>query len=266
MKIMFKALSRIDINLARNLLVDYYLVSHPKAGRTWIRVIIAKIFSLHFNIPFNLNLLEMKLNHPKIPYIQFTHAGSDIQSRLKTRNVRFTIPEHIRRKPVIFLARDPRDTIVSFYYQAVKRRKMFQGTISEFIRDERLGINRLIDFMNTWSSYLKNNPNSIVILYEELHRDILGAVKKLLTFIGLNDVGEEIIKDAASFASFDNMKRMEREGVFRDSILLPVDPNDPNSYKVRKGRIGSYREELSQEDIDYVERAIKRLDRFFPYR
>lgn len=259
--------SRVILVIRRKKAADYYVISHPKAGRTWLAVLLARIISIYFDVPMSLDIIDMKLEHnPKIPGILFTHAGSEIDKRLKRKDFQFKIPLYVKGKKIIFLARDPRDTIVSFYYQATKRRRVYDGSISEFIRDDRLGIYRLIEFMNLWARYVRDNPNAIMVLYEDLHHDAKATLKRILAFIGLNDVGEDVLDDAVKFASFENMRRMEREGYFQDARLLPADLNDPNSYKVRKGKVGGYLEELSPEDIKYVEMAMKYLDSMFPYK
>lgn len=249
-------------------MADYFIVSHPKAGRTWLRVLLAKIFSSHFNVPFHLDPLKMKMKYSsEIPGVLFTHAGAEIPRRVRSRRVKFKIPSYMRKRKVIFLARDPRDTIVSFYYQATKRVKAFHGSKSEFIRDERFGIDRLIEFMNLWGRYLRERSDSaLMVTYEDMHRDLKGTLRKILDFMNLSGIDDRVLDEAMEFASFERMKEMERQGVFQTKILLPADPNDPDSYKVRKGKVGGYLEELSQEDVEYVNKALSKLDPLFPYR
>ncbi len=249
-------------------LIDYYIVSHPKAGRTWLRTILAKIISEHFKIPMQLNLLTVRRYNRNIPGVEFTHAKSGIKYRMRySAHPQFQIPWHIKRKPAIFLARDPRDTVVSFYYQARKRRGVYVGSLSDFIRDERLGIDSVVDFMNVWAGYIKENPDkTLLVSYEQLHTDTVSTVRRVLDFMNLNMVDDDTIRSAVAFASFENLRKLEASGYFNEDILRPADPNDPNSYKVRKGKIGSYLEELSPEDIEYVERAVERLDPLFGYK
>ena len=58
-----------------------------------------------------------------------------------------------------------------------------------------------------------------------------------------------IVETSVDFARFDNMRRMEETGFFGAGALRPKDPDDAESFKVRKGRIGGYREELSDADL-----------------
>jgi len=40
---------------------------------------------------------------------------------------------------------------------------------------------------------------------------------------------------------------------------------DPESFKVRRGKVGGYREYLSPEDLDYAADALRELDARFGY-
>ena len=50
------------------------------------------------------------------------------------------------------------------------------------------------------------------------------------------------------------MKKMEQTGNVKQAYtyaLSPGDPQNPNSFKVRKGQIGGYKDALSSEDIEF---------------
>ena len=61
------------------------------------------------------------------------------------------------------------------------------------------------------------------------------------------------------------MKAAEAAGESGDSRLRPGDPARPNSFKVRRGRVGGYRDDLGPESIAYVDAAVARLDPFYGY-
>ena len=131
---------------------EVFIISYPKAGRTWLRALIGKYLSLKYNLP-DKNLLETeKLTKKiKLPPVHFTHDGSewvqDKPLRLK-KNISYrhlpTDKLKYRNKKIILLSRNIKDIVVSAYFQAHNRENVFNGTISEFIRDERFGIKRII--------------------------------------------------------------------------------------------------------------------------
>jgi len=74
-----------------------------------------------------------------------------------------------------------------------------------------------------------------------------------------------IFEEALEFSRFENMQKLEAAGVFDSKILHPGDAHDPESFKVRRGKVGGYREYLSAEDLEYAADALMELDRRFGY-
>jgi hypothetical protein len=58
------------------------------------------------------------------------------------------------------------------------------------------------------------------------------------------------------FCTFENMRRAEAEKRFDSRALRPRHLDDPETFKVRRGEVGSYLEYLSAEDIAYIDAAI----------
>ena len=188
----------------------------------------------------------------------FTHDDSSIKhghrhDRLETDKSRY------RNQKVIFLIRDPRDVIVSCYFQATKRIHKYKGSISDFIRSDHYGITKLLNFYNIWHEN-RHVPEAFLLLrYEEMQADPFHALKTALDFIGIQDVKKEIIENAVSFSSFNNMKKMERAGRFQENKMKPGNADDTESYKIRKGKIGGHTDYLNEEDIKYLNSKISVL-------
>ena len=49
-------------------------------------------------------------------------------------------------------------------------------------------------------------------------------------------------------------------------LLQPGDVNDPESYKVRRGKIGGYVDYLDPSDVEYADQAMSALDPRFGYQ
>ena len=74
-----------------------------------------------------------------------------------------------------------------------------------------------------------------------------------------------IFQDALDFSEFGNMQKLEAAGVFDSKILQARDIRDPESFKVRRGKIGGYEDYLSAEDRQYATDALRELDPHFGY-
>ena len=70
--------------------------------------------------------------------------------------------------------------------------------------------------------------------------------------IGVKRVLSRAYDEALRFSSFENMKQLEATGGIQNKILAPGDPNDPESYKVRHGKVGAFADYLSPEDQNFA--------------
>lgn len=240
-------------------ITDVYILSFPKSGRTWLRVLIGKTLAQLFSVDEKgiLNTFQLTRSHP-IPVIQFNHDGTDLQYARSYQNLA-SYKKRYREKKIILLVREPRDLVVSNYFQATKRENAFKGNISEFIRDPRYGIKKILKFYDNWIDNNFGITDMLVIRYEDLYEDPIQKLEEILEFIGIDGITNQIINEAVEFSSFSNMKKLERGGFFNKNSMLPGNQKDQKSYKVRKGKIGGYIEELSHEDLIYIRDVIQKM-------
>jgi len=196
-----------------------------------------------------------------IPLVNWIHDGSGVGGG--PHFIRFVTDKSIfRDKKVIFLYRDPKDVMVSSYFQATKRIPEFThytGTISEFVRSRGYGIKKLVTFYNLWHKNQNVPEDFLLIKYEDMHADTQKTLRLALEFIGVNDIKAEAIESAVNYASFSNMKKMEKGKEFTSKIMQSAKEEDSESYKVRKGKVGGYVDYLTPEDIEYIDKAIAKM-------
>jgi len=243
------------------------VVSVPKSGRTWLRVLMHRYFSELLQMPFVLDAAA--LQQRGLPNLICTHDLWEHRTtrRLKDRlRGKHLVPRRLcREKPLVVLARDPRDVIVSLYFQLTRRTMKYQGSLPEMIRDRRFGIETLVSVMNYWLASWGEQRNFLLVRYEHCRTRPFEVFGGLVQFLGFEIDRDKLIR-SIEFASFDNMKRMEVEGKFDSGSLRPMDPSDAESFKVRRGVVGGYRRYLDATDLEYVENALGRLDERFGYR
>lgn len=247
-------------NVWRNASVDVFIVSFPKTGRTWLRMLIGKIFCEHFHIDKKFLLDTYQLTKfAGTQCVIFTHDGPfNLPDFSPYHQLSFHTRQY-RKKKVIFLIRDIRDTIVSFYFQHTKRTHLFTGDIHQFIRDEQLGIKKILTFYNLWYQHQDIPRDFLLIRYEELSRNPMPILHETLNFLEVEQVQPEILQQAIVFSSFDNMKQLERKNYFKDSILRQEIKGDSESSKVRRGKIGGYVDYLDQDDLRYIEDTVQEM-------
>ena len=248
------------------------VLSIPKSGRTWIRTFLCAYFCKLHDREFTLQ--PDRYSEPGIPQLIFSHdlfehrTKGNLWDRVRGK---YLVPKRaLRRAKIILLVRDPRDCFVSLYIQMTRRdpstpARFKQETLSNLLRDERFGINGIIRTMNDWLHEFAGRNNFMIVRYEALRASPSEHYRELLAVLGETTPDMSIFQEALEFSQFENMQKLEAAGAFDSKILLPGDVRDPESFKVRRGKVGGYREYLSVEDQEYALKALRELDARFGY-
>ncbi|HEX7009428.1 MAG TPA: sulfotransferase domain-containing protein [Phycisphaeraceae bacterium] len=251
----------------RNRMADVFVLSFPKCGRTWLHVMLGKAIALHhgLEVPGVVDLKKLPAQCPGLVRIRFKH---DDNPHFKAPNELVARKDEYRDRRVVLLVRDLRDTVVSAYFQMTKResRYRFDGSLDAFLHCPRGSIDTMIRFYQIWADQRHVPAGFLLVRYEDLHADAAGQLQRVLDFVGLTGVEDQVIRQAVEFASFQNMRRLERAGTATTSRLRPGDPSDPESYKTRRGKVGGYVDYLSPEQVALLDRRIaQELPAFYGY-
>ena len=257
---------------------DVYLISYPKCGRTWLRLMIGRAISTHFHLPEDEEILFLRSNrrfHSQVPRITVVHEDRPM---LKAPEELATDKHRFRNKKVIFLARDPRDVIVSSYFEMTrrdklfgenpyeKRQKGFEGSLPEFIAARVGGYETLLTYYNIWAANRNIPAGFLLVRYEDLKANPKQQLRRILDFLGLDQVTDDEIAESVGYASFENMRKMEARGQFQSGMLKPGDTTNPESFKTRKGKVQGYVDYLAQDQIQALnDTTNKNLSKYFGY-
>lgn len=268
-----------------------HVISFPKCGRTWLRVMLGDFLCRHFDIQEaherDAVLKPHRLRHkyPYLPKFIFTH--DDYAHWRKPSELERDKSAYATRN-VIFLVRNPRDIIVSLFFEQSKRLRdprylenlrhlevlvdvrerlhPYDGDLKSFIREEVGGVESLLEFLAIWEREKTKPRRFLLVRYEDLHRDPVYEFRRILQFAKFHKIRKRHVKQSVRFASFDHMKDMERTEAFKSHKLQAVDKENDESYKVRKGKVCGYEDYLDAEDIDYVNRMMSaRLPAYYGY-
>lgn len=261
----YKTVKKMPREIKMKKSVDSFFISPPKAGRTWIRVLLSKLFQEEFGVKFDPFNPIIKIRQGNSSFkIGLTHDFSGVVYRKKKLNFR---KWKYKQKKIIFMSRDPRDIIVSQYFEETKRRESgFKGSISEFIRNEETGIKRLINFMNMWINNKSNVKDFHLLRYEDMKEDPFNTVLELINFLDIKkSIQKKSIMKAISFSSFKNMRKMEKSNKLNNKGLSPRNKNNKKTYKTRKGKVGDFKDHLNKKDIRFLNKECKNLKKEFNY-
>ena len=227
------------------------LASYPKAGRTWLRFLIAEYYNhaqrLGLDIDFesvfsvvpNYTARPPKgfrgyvcARYPEVPLVVATHRSHTYEfDGLAT----------------IMLVRSPLDVIVSRYFHDNRRRRVVELDLREYVRSP-LGVDAVVSYLNSWADTM-SAPSSLTLSYEGLRRDTAGSLARVVTFLG-SPVDSGAIEYAIELSRFDRMRMMETT---RGTVPgVAVDTADEEAQRVRRGRVGGFSEHLTTTEAESI--------------
>ena len=246
---------------------DVVILSAPKSGRTWIRTFLCAYLCRRYGLEFTLQ--PGRYDHPDFPRVIFSHDRFEHRTkgnRWDRFRGKYLVPKReLRKAKIVLLVRDPRDCFVSLFLQMTRRDPgadpaFKQKSVSELLRDDRFGIRGIVRVMNDWLDEFAGRKDFTMIRYEALRASPAEHFRDLLAVVGETTLDMSIFQEALEFSRFENMQKLEAAGVFDSKILHPGDVRDPESFKVRRGKVGGFREYLSPEDLEYAADVLRDLD------
>ena len=265
-----------------------WLASYPKSGSTWVRSIISSLIYSENGV-FNFNLLKNIKQFPEKIYFKdnikdfssFDNIKNNwIQAQdkinldnqikfFKTHHGNFNVGNKSftnknNTKGVIYIVRDPRNIVKSIsnhYTLSIKDSLDFMlspkiiGNTKSF-EENREGILTLLGKWNEhYKSWTKYKNNLLLIKYEnlvlnpmlELNR-IVDYLKKFINF----EIGEKKKINTINSTSFDNLKKMENENLFKEGVLNKKDNSKVNFFNL--GPENKWNKAKDEEIINTIER------------
>jgi len=256
---------------------DYTVASYGNSGRTWFRVMLSRYFARHYQLvdPGVLNFDNFHRRNPAVPKIFITHDNfiKDYTGNIDTK-------ADFYDSRTLLLVRNPADVSVSQYFQWQHRMKLHKVALNrfpprgtevspiEFVMREESGIPKIIEFLNVWADDIDNLASFAFLRYEDLRTDAAGELERALRFLGEDPTAEEIT-DAVQYGSIENMRVLEQNagGWFSGGRLAPGDKSNPDSYKVRRAKVGGWRDYFNDSEVAEIEALINaKLSPLFGYQ
>jgi hypothetical protein len=246
---------------------DVVVVSFGKSGRTWLRVMMSHLFRVMYKLPRNavLGFDNFHNLNREVPKVFFTHDNyikdftGDVHSK-----------EPFYNKRVILLARDPRDVAVSQFFQWKFRIKPTKVAINnyppqgsdislfDFVMGDNGGsMQAVTNYLNLWAAEVGKMEYFHLLRYEDLRTRPREELRRLLDFMHIAATDAQV--DAAvNYSSYENMKKMEGAQQFRlaGGRMMPRDKDNPDSFKVRKGKVGGYRDYFTDEEVAAIDQRL----------
>uniref|UniRef100_A0A182W219 Sulfotransferase domain-containing protein n=1 Tax=Anopheles minimus TaxID=112268 RepID=A0A182W219_9DIPT len=248
---------------------DVWIVTYPKCGTTWTQEMVWLIdHDLDYETARNVNLntrsvfLEIGAIADRIPVDTVTatanlkrprHIKSHLPLALLPRQLWTVNPK------IIYVSRNPKDVAVSYlyHYQMIMG---YRGTKEAFLNgllEDRVmfcpQVKHALDF---WA--LKNEQNVLFLTYESMKRDLRNVLPRVCDFFGKAYTDNQL--DALTVhLSFDEMKKnpsTNNDQMVRSAMKMNDREGEQFEF-MRKGIVGDFRNELSQEYIEKFDKFIE---------
>jgi len=126
----------------------------------------------------------------------------------------------------------------------------------EFVRYSDIGLPSLIEYQNTWARNVRELEHGMLARYEDLRAQPVPTLKKITQLMGEN-FSEDEIRAAVEWGSFDNLQKLETSGTFSQGGMKLVDASDPSTFKVRRGKVGGYRDDFNAQQVAELEALVR---------
>jgi len=234
---------------------DVFLVGHPKSGNTWLAFMLAVLIENDRDERVNISNVGEFVPTIHNRDLSITRYGD----RHSPRIFRTEAPNYPQAYPkTIYIVRDPRAALLSYYHHCVHDTGRTDWPISEFV-DEMIdaGCIRSLEphlvrwdlQVEAWLDRAGHQPVSVV-RYEDLKGDCLGALRKLGEFIGI-DHDESLLQLAVERGDFSRMRKDEQ----RYGAESYAGEKGERGFFVRKGKVDSWKEEMPAEVVEKIETA-----------
>ncbi len=158
---------------------------------------------------------------------------------------------------VLQSTRNPKDTLVSMYhfYRMNEILGCFNGSWDQFFEIVEANIVHARDlFEHTvpWYQFNKQRESSLIVVYENMRKDLRGHIKKLSDFLGRN-YSDELIDLITHRTTFENMASDPKLNLSGRKIM-----RQEISKFLRKGKVGDWQEYFNDYQNAYIDEKIRK--------
>ncbi|KAG7492249.1 hypothetical protein MATL_G00011650 [Megalops atlanticus] len=224
---------------------DILIATYPKAGTTWLSEIVDQ---LYFG---GIEGCKIPI-YERVPFLEICGAGFQpgtvAADNLPTspRLIKTHLPVQLVPKSfweqncrVLYVARNPKDTIVSFYHfdrmnQIQPEAGPWEDYIDKF-NSGKLVFGSWYDHVQGWWDQRESYPRMLYLFYEDMKEDLMGEISRVCSFLGLS-LSEKELQRVTGLTTFEVMK----ENSMADYSSIGVLDQSISPF-MRKGTVGDWK-------------------------
>ncbi|XP_063791980.1 sulfotransferase 1C1-like [Pseudophryne corroboree] len=243
---------------------DVLLDTYPKSGTTWTQEIVDLIMHdadeqscsrapIYERIPF---IELMHLMKPGVEEVNAMPSPRVLKTHLPIQLVPPSFWKHNCK--VIYVARNARDTVTSFYHfdkilQFHPEPGSFENYVERFMKGD-VGWGSWYEHVKGfWEE--KDKRNILYVFFEDMKKTPLQEIRRVAQFLG-KDFSDDVINKIAKLTTFEHMKNNPMANVldFPKEIL---DQSQGNF--MRKGTVGDWKTLFTAQQSEAFEEHYKKM-------
>jgi len=239
---------------------DRFLVSYPKSGNTWARLLIANLLSP--GKPADFSAVNQLVPDP----------SSENKRHFMTMPRPRVIKSHFVFDPryprVIYIVRDPRDVVISEYHYQRKTRRIddhypLEKYVPRFVAGETYPENGSWgENVASWIMARDGDPRFLLVRYETLLADTVGEMARIAVFLGVSATHSRL-DEIVQWSSADRMRELEAKQS-ETSSLMKGSRKDVSF--VRAAKSGGWKGDLPEPLVEKIEAAWAPIMRYLGYK
>ncbi|XP_054626879.1 sulfotransferase family 5A, member 1 [Dunckerocampus dactyliophorus] len=237
---------------------DILIVSYPKSGTTWMQQMVTLISNRG-----DPHVSQTVPNWARAPWLEHHYSAELVQTlsrpRVMTTHLSHDMLGHTlqgSKAKVIYVSRNPKDTVVSFYHfhkmaNFLPDGGSFQEFLNQFL-EGTVQFGSWFDHFKGWTSQLGAMTNLLHVTYEEMSMNPHGAIKRVSSFLQCPLVEDEV-NSCVRHCSFSSMK----DNKMINYTLVSHDILDQSKGSfMRRGKVGDWRNMFTEEHNQQFDKVL----------
>lgn len=229
---------------------DIWIVTYPKSGTSLLQEVVYLVSQ--GADPEDIALMNID---EQLPVLEYPQPGLDIIQELTSpRLIKSHLPfrflpsaMHQGEGKVVYMARNPKDLLVSYYqFHRSLRTMSYRGSFQEFSRrfmNDKLGYGSWFDHVQEFWEH-RMDSNVLFLKYEDMYKDLATLVSDLARFLGVScdEAQQETLVDSCS-QLIDQCCGSEamavcrgRVGLWRDIFTVSINETFDEVYRQKMGK------------------------------
>lgn len=227
---------------------DTFLVSYPRSGNTWTRFLIANLVYPNQEVSF--------LNIEKLIPDTSSQSNRALKRTRRPRIIKTHQYFDHRYPKTIYIVRDPRDVVLSYYDFQRKYRQIEDGYpleryVGDFVRGQigSADWGTWLENVATWVYTRGRSKEFLLLRYEDMMANTVSELTRIAHFLGI-EPDPARVRRAVELSSADRMRQLEKQE--QDQWVATKDRRKDIPF-VRVAKSGGWKTSLPESCVQQIE-------------